>query len=594
MIWLSHRSQDRGSRLRRTRRTNPLVSNSRISAPSRSGKIAVGKQLKHFWWGMLVSFLAFTVTACAALPDSGPVHEGEVNRDSRNPLAQLASGPIDGSSPEKLLADFQQACAAGTFDDYGIARQFLTTATRRSWNPQTQVTVLKPKTELEIAFSEEANEATGSGQPVLRVDKVGRASNFRRGETFKYALVKEGGQWRISSLPNGVVLTNTAFKNAFSKRNVYYWSNDHRFLIPDPRWLPRKNIAHFLLTALFSAPTSDLLGAVNAPETMTNIPSNLVTVQGRKARVELPDTLRLRSETEMTLLYQQVRTTLLNITGIDEVTVSQNGRSLPEPTEQAAPVKKHTMLGVKNGEVIEESDTRSGVFTAAAALAGEITWPTPGAAGSDFQVAIRGGKELVRLQRGKSPQVLYQGKNLRPPQVDPWGWAWTGDVSQTGDLVAVNSRFQVVRVKVPGGDRWKIPFFALSSPGVRGLIVWQMGYSFQGKAVTVIRAADGTPIQIVTGESGTDILSDVTSVAWTDSGQVAILQAGVTPKILVLAVNSYEESFEAAPKSQYLVPNPPDGDVQVVTERGVRMGHIQQSWRTLGSGVSYPAFSRTD
>jgi len=149
-------------------------------------------------------------------------------------------------------------------------------------------------------------------------------------------------------------------------------------------------------------------------------------------------------------------------------------------------------------------------------------------------------------------------------------------------------------VKVPGGDRWKIPFFALSSPGVRGLIVWQMGYSFQGKGVTVIRAADGTPIQIVTGESGTDILSDVTSVAWTDSGQVAILQSGVTPKILVLAVNSYEESFEAAPKSQYLVPNPPDGDVQVVTERGVRMGHIQQSWRTLGSGVSYPAFSRTD
>ncbi len=593
MIWLSHRRQDRGNKLRRTRRDKSIVSNSRITAPSGTGKNGTGKHLKHLGLSMLVSFLVFTVTACAALPDSGPVHEGEVNPDSRNPLAQLASGPIDGSSPEKLLADFQLACAAGTYDDYGIARQFLTSATRRSWNPQSQVTVLKPKTELKIAFSEGTNEGIGSGQPVLRVNKVGEASNFRQGETFKYALVKEGGQWRISSLPDGVVLTNTAFKNAFSKPDVYYWSNDHRFLIPDPRWLPRKNIVQYLLAALFSAPSSDLLGAVSAPESMTKIPSNLVTVQGRKAMVELPDTLRLRSETEMTRLYQQVRATLLNIAGIDEVTVSQNGRALPEPPEQPAPVKKQTMLGVKNGEVVEESDTRSGVFTAAKALAGEITWPTPGAAGSDFQVAIRDGKELVRLQRGKSPQVLYQGKNLRPPQVDPWGWAWTGDVSQTGDLVAVNSRSQVVRVKVPDGDRWKIPFFALSSPGVRGLIVWQMGYSFQGKGVTVIRSADGTPIQIVTGERGTDILSDVTSVAWTDSGQVAILQSGDTPKILVLAVNSYEESFEAAPKSQYLVPNPPDGDVQVVTERGVRMGHIQQSWRTLGSGVSYPAFSRT-
>ncbi|WIK88841.1 GerMN domain-containing protein [Varibaculum cambriense] len=187
--------------------------------------------------------------------------------------------------------------------------------------------------------------------------------------------------------------------------------------------MPRKNILQYLLTALFSAPTHDLEDAVSAPEPITKIPSNLVTVQGRKAMVELPDTLRLRSETEMIRLYQQLRATLLDVAGIDEVTVSQNGKALPDPSEQPAPVKKQTMLGVKNGEVIEESDTRSGVFTAAQDLAGEITWPTPGPVGTDFQVAIRGGTELVRLQRGKAPQVLYRGKNLRIPQVDPWGWA---------------------------------------------------------------------------------------------------------------------------------------------------------------------------
>ncbi|MFR2393733.1 MAG: hypothetical protein ACLS7Q_06185 [Varibaculum cambriense] len=70
--------------------------------------------------GILSTFLAFSVAACASLPDSGPVHEGEVNPDSRNPLAQLATGPIDGSTPKKLLADFQQACAAGTYDDFEL------------------------------------------------------------------------------------------------------------------------------------------------------------------------------------------------------------------------------------------------------------------------------------------------------------------------------------------------------------------------------------------------------------------------------------------------------------------------------------------
>lgn len=589
MNWLSFQRLQLQRYLPRSWRNAPLVPSRKVSASSKSEKISPWRRT---WLGVLTAFLVFSISACAALPDSGPVHEGEVNPDSRNPLAQIASGPIDGSSPEKLLADFQQACAAGTYDDYGIARQFLTAATRHSWQPQTQITVLKPATELKIAVTDEANSVTGSGQAVLRVNKVGIRQNFRQEETFKYELAKEDGQWRISSLPDGVVLTNTAFKNAFSKRNVYYWSSDHRFLIPDPRWLPRKNIAQYLLTALFSAPSSDLEGAVSMPETIKKIPSNLVSMQGRKAMVELPDTLRFQSEEEMNLLYRQVRATLLDLSGIDEVAVSQNGQALPDQTEQPAAAKKQTMLGVKNGEVIEESDTRNGVFTAAKDLAGEITWPTPGPAGSDLQVAIRGGKELVRLQRGKVPEVLYRGENLRAPQIDPWGWAWTGDASKPGDLVAVNSRFQVVRVKIPEGENEKIPFFALSSPGVRGLLVWQVGYSFQGTAVTVIRDAGGTPTQIVTGERATELLPDVTSVAWVDSGQVAILQAGSAPKIQVLGVNSYDESFEAAPKSQYLVPNPPDGDVQVVNDRGVRLGHIQQAWRALGSDVTYPAFAR--
>lgn len=590
MNWLSAKRQHRGRKLLRTWREDPFASLGKPNAPSKTGK---SRGRKRLCLGILSALLAFSVAACASLPESGPVHQGQVDPDSRNPLAQLATGPIDGSSPEKLLADFQQACAAGTYDDYGIARQFLTSGTRRNWQPQTQVTVLKPKTELKIVFADGSKVATGSGQPVLRVNKLGIRQSFRQEETIKYELAKEGGQWRISSLPHGVVLTNTAFKNAYSQRNVYYWSSDHRFLIPDPRWVPRKNIPQYLLTALFSAPTHDLEDAISTPESITKIPSNLVTVQGRKAMVELPDTLRLRSETEMIRLYQQLRATLLDVAGIDEVTVSQNGKALPDPSEQPAPVKKQTMLGIKNGEVIEESDTRSGVFTAAQDLAGEITWPTPGPVGTDFQVAIRGGTELVRLQRGKAPQVLYRGKNLRIPQVDPWGWAWTGDASIPGDLVAVNNHFQVVRVKIPEGEKWKIPFFALSSPGVRGLIVWQVGYSFQGKMVTVIRGEDGTPIQIMLGNLGTDILSEVTSVAWIDSSRAAILQPGATPKIQILAINSYDDSFEAAPESQYLVPNPPNGDVQVVNDRGARLGHIQQSWRVLGNGVSYPAFTGT-
>lgn len=559
-----------------------------LESPARTKKI---NPVKRIFLGILAFFTATVLAACAALPDSGPVHKGEVNVDSRNPLSQLASGPVDGSTPEKLLADFQQACAAGTYDEYGIARQFLTTSQRRHWKPQEEVTVLNPKTELKIGFDSETNRATGTGQPSLRLNKAGISQKFRTEETVRYSLAKENGQWRISSLPDGVVLTNSAFKNAFAKRNVYFWSSDHRFLVPDPRWVPRKNGAQNLLESLFFGPSDDLSPAVSSPAMMKKIPSSLVVLQNKKARVELPDTVHLRSQLEVDQLYQQLRATLLGVSGIDEVVLSQNGSSLAGSNEQSAASPKPVMLGVKNGEVVEESESRNGVFTAQTNGDDDITWPTPSNPTTDFHVAIRGGNQLVRLQRGKAPVVLYRGNNLRAPQVDAWGWAFTGDSTQEGALVAVNARGATVELKLPTDSNWKIPFFALSSPGVRGLVVWQVGYSFQAQLVTLVRGEDGTPRQIIPAQDKTEVMRDVISAAWVNPGQVAILQGGSSPKVQVFGVNSYDESYDAPVNAEYLVPNPPDGNVEVVSDRGSRLGHIEQSWRVLGSDIFYPAYS---
>lgn len=564
------------------------ASSATIDSLYRAGNRRLFKQVLL---GTLGLVSAFMLVACAALPDSGPVHKGEVNIDSRNPLSQLASGPVDGSSPEKLLADFQQACAAGTYDDYGIARQFLTSSQRRRWKPQEQVTVLNPKTELKIDFDSETNGATGTGQPSLRLNQAGISEKFRSEESIRYSLAKENGQWRIKSLPDGVVLTSSAFKNAFAKRNVYYWSSDHRFLVPDPRWVPRKNGAQHLLQSLFTGPSDDLSPAVSAPVAKKKIPSNLVVLQSKKATVELPDTIHLRSQQEVDQLYQQLRATLLDVSGIDEVALSQDGSALEVSSEQPAASPKPIMLGVKNGQVVEESSSRSGLFTSQINPDEVITWPTPSSPATDFHVAIRGGNELVRLQRGKAPVLLYRGKNLRAPQIDAWGWAFTGDSTQEGSLIAVNARGTAVDVKLPTDSKWKIPFFALSSPGVRGLVVWQVGYSFQAQLVTIVRGEDGTPLQIIPAQDKTEAMRDVISAAWINSGQVAVLQGGASPKVQLLGINSPDESFEAPVNAQYLVPNPPDGNVEVVSDRGSRLGHIEQSWRVVGSDIFYPAYS---
>lgn len=126
---------------------------------------------------------------------------------------------------------------------------------------------------------------------------------------------------------------------------------------------------------------------------------------------------------------------------------------------------------------------------------------------------------------------------------------------------------------------------------MRGLVVWQVGYSFQAQLVTLVRGEDGTPQQIIPAQDKTEVMRDVISAVWINSGQVAILQGGSSPKVQVFGINSYDESFDAPVNAQYLVPNPPDGNVEVVTDRGSRLGHIEQSWRVLGSDIFYPAYS---
>lgn len=101
------------------------------------------------------------------------------------------------------------------------------------------------------------------------------------------------------------------------------------------------------MESLFFGPSDDLSPAVSAPVTMKKIPSNLVVTQSQRATVALPDTVHLRSQLEVDQLYQQLRATLLDVSGIDEVMLSQNGSSLAGSSEQPAASPKPIMLGVK-------------------------------------------------------------------------------------------------------------------------------------------------------------------------------------------------------------------------------------------------------
>ena len=75
---------------------------------------------------------------------------------------------------------------------------------------------------------------------------------------------KVGGQWRISELPNGIVLSRDNFENSFSEYPLYFFDPDFRYLVPDVRWFPNCSgtVADRIVNALLAGPSNWLQGGV--------------------------------------------------------------------------------------------------------------------------------------------------------------------------------------------------------------------------------------------------------------------------------------------------------------------------------------------
>ena len=82
-----------------------------------------------------------TLAGCTSLPTSSSPAPFDVSARDGSGIQFSAEGPTDGADAATLVNDFLLACAAGPQDDYTTARLFLTAASARSWQPETEILV---------------------------------------------------------------------------------------------------------------------------------------------------------------------------------------------------------------------------------------------------------------------------------------------------------------------------------------------------------------------------------------------------------------------------------------------------------------------
>lgn len=266
------------------------------------------------------------LTACSSgtfgLPTKGLVQtlaplEQEDRRVYINP-----QGPDRDAQPEDIVNGFYDAMPAGVQSDgFKVAREYLTSAAAAGWNGDASAVVYdgvpdisrRTNTMDSVQSSDKSMVVEVDLQVVGRLDSHGlyMAADGGRTEQLLYELTNRDGQWRISSLEDGVAVSAADFEQVFRQVSVYQVDNAGKRLVPDVRWLSWRNWRTQAVKEVLGDASGWLKGTVQDPNPgNVKMTVDAVPVNGNRAQVSLDDKLGELGEADRALLVRRIRLTL--------------------------------------------------------------------------------------------------------------------------------------------------------------------------------------------------------------------------------------------------------------------------------------------
>lgn len=275
---------------------------------------------------VIAALILVFLTGCASIPTSVDVKSGPeiANNQPQEVAYYTPSGPIVGASPREIVSGFL-AAGTGPQNDYSVAREFLSRDFAQQWKPDNQVLIRNGAP----TFVE---SETGLEQVTInvqaRLDEHGRYSSYSKADptSLRFKLVQEDGQWRIASAPNLTVVTPPVFQVVFKPYSVYFLDSRGSKLVPDLRWFPsRTSTGTRLVNALLAGPSEYLaLGVQSAIPDGTKLTIGAVTIQQGVAEVDFDSVALSADAINRRLMLAQLRATLLQLSGVSDVSLSVN------------------------------------------------------------------------------------------------------------------------------------------------------------------------------------------------------------------------------------------------------------------------------
>ena len=549
----------------------------------------------------LGALAAGLLAACGGVPTSGPIQQGPVIAAAGDDqfIRVIARPPVDGMSPEAIVQGFQEATASPD-PGYSVARSYLTPTASSTWDPTAGVEIydnngLTPTTKNGSVVEEGVLTAT--------IDSQGEYSVAPPGSTrrWDYTLSQVDGEWRIASLPAGLVLSPGDIERSYRSFDLYFWTRDFGTLVPAPVTIPisESGVATQLVRGLLGGPTSWIAPAVRTgfPEG-THLLVDAVPVVDGVAQVALSREVLSADETARQKLSAQLTWTLRQLPDVTGVAISVNGQPLTvagsaavQPIDAWPSVNpdalsaRATAYALAKGAVVKLS--AEGAATPVAKVRPTISQPGVSLDLTKLAALSSGGSQLYVGKLGDGTLTLaYTGSDLSRPSWDSSGDVWISDRG-VGLVVVTGTRARRIPVGDvgPGFDPHGITAVAVSRDGTRLAMLVRRGSVVEPWVARIERSGDA--LKVASPRRVTGAVIEAVDVAWLDADTLSVLgSSGQNAlEVLELGVGSARTRRSAAPDSRATT-------IAAAPDRPVLLGDGTSTWRatapswTLVAGVT--------
>jgi hypothetical protein len=231
--------------------------------------------------GSLPVCAALLLAGCASMPSSGEVRKVDVGQqaDGDAQLRVFGIPPHSGESASEIVSGFMEATTSGE-PDFATAKKYLTADLERHWNPFARITVLSGGPQPSGDSADVSATAASATVSVLgdKAAVVDAKHAYRPDQgTFQTTvnLVKQGNEWRINGLQDGLILSASDFQRIYHSVNMYYFADvgsdaqrpgTQPALVADPVYLRQQQTDSLAasVSALLGGPTNWLAPAVES------------------------------------------------------------------------------------------------------------------------------------------------------------------------------------------------------------------------------------------------------------------------------------------------------------------------------------------